>query len=69
MGWASVWVMGSRKPQDKRSNVGSRINCVGAFVQLEEQSREADGTGSGSFPVTGFGSSCVGTMGSAIKVT
>jgi len=32
IGWAHVWVMGGRKPQDKRSNVGSRINCVGAFM-------------------------------------
>lgn len=63
MGWAHVWVMESRKPQGKRSNVGSRINCVDAVMQLEEQSGETDGNGSGSFL------GCVGTAGSATNVT
>lgn len=64
-----VWVVGSMKPQGNWQNVGSRINCVGAFMQLKEQSRETDGNGSGSFLVTGFGSSCVGTAGPAKNIT
>jgi hypothetical protein len=39
------------------------------LIVLEEQSLETDGNGSVSFLVTDFGSSCVGTAGSAKNVT